>query len=113
MSTQERRKYPRTRVGRPLKVVDLDWGSSLGHLVDISAEGFMLIGPEPIEVNRVFQLSLELPEEIGGGQSAYFGAETLWREVSSDPGKYWIGFQIIDISQENIEKIRRLIEECL
>ena len=85
----------------------------MGHLVDISVEGMMLLSPEPIKMNRVFQVGLELPEEIAGGQTAVFGAESLWHELSNDPGKYWVGFQIIDISAENIEKIRRLIDECL
>lgn len=113
MTIQDRRKHPRIRVDRPLKVSDLDRGAPLGCLVDISIDGLMLISPEPIAVNRVLQLRLELPPEFGASQMALFGAESLWREVSNDPGKYWVGFQIIDISPEHVEKIRRLIDECL
>jgi len=113
MNIEDRRKHPRTKVGRPLKVNDSDRGEPLGNLVDISPDGFMLLSAEPIEVNRIFQVSLELPEQVGAGHAARFGAESLWREPSNDPGKCWIGFQIIDISHENVEKIHRLIEECL
>jgi len=113
MNIQDRRKHPRKKVDRPLIVNDLDRGEALGCLVDISIEGLMLISPDPVEVNRVFQLSLELPEEFGASQAALFGAESLWREVSNDPWKYWVGFQIIDIAPEQIGKVHRLIEECL
>lgn len=113
MNNEDRRKHPRKRVDRPLKVNDLDRGEILGHLVDVSLNGLMLISSDPIDVNRVFQVSLELPDGIDDGQAALFGAESLWREVSNEPGKSWVGFQIIDISPENAEKVRRLIDECL
>jgi hypothetical protein len=113
MNSEDRRKYPRKKVDRPLSVDDLGRGEPLGCLVDISIEGLMLISPDPIEVNRVFQLSLELPPAFGAGEVVLFGAESMWREPSSDPGKYWVGFQIIDIAPEHVGKIHRLIDECL
>jgi len=70
----------------------------------------MVLSPEAIPTNRVFQLGLELPADIDCGPAALFGAESLWTESSSELEKYWIGFQIIDIAPEHAQKIRRLID---
>lgn len=112
MNMQERRKYPRKKVTYPIAVIDQDREHLLGHLVDISVSGFMLLSPGPLEVNRVFQLRLELPDACGG-HVVRVGAESLWRENSNDPGKYWAGLQIIDISPENRQRIEKLIDEFL
>ncbi|MBS1212304.1 MAG: PilZ protein [Proteobacteria bacterium] len=112
MNTQERRKSPRKKVAHPIPVVDQDREHVLGHLVNVSQKGFMLLSPAPLDINRVFQLRIELPQ-ICGGEVIPLGAESLWREVSSSPGKYWVGFQIIDISPESSQRIRKLIEEHL
>jgi len=108
----ERRQHPRKKVTQPVAVMDHDREALLGYLVDISLSGFMLLCSTPLEINRVFQLGLELPPACGG-QSVRLGAESLWRENSNDPGKYWAGFQIIDISPENLERIKRLMDDYL
>lgn len=109
---EERRKHPRKKVSQPVAVIDQDRAQTLGYLVDLSISGFMLLTPRPVETNRVFQLTLALPAECGG-QTIRLGAESLWRENSNDPGKYWAGFQIIDISPENGQRIQKLIDEYL
>lgn len=109
---QERRKYPRKNVNQPIKVIDQDRGELIGHLVDISLEGFMVITPNPIAINRVFQVCLELPQELGISPLA-LGVECLWRELSGDRQTYWAGFQIIDISSTSGEDLGRFIEDHL
>lgn len=109
----ERRKHPRKSVAVPLKVTDLDRERPLGHLVDISLEGFMLITREDLPVNRVFQVGLDLPGEMAPEQIITFGAESLWRELSGASDQYWMGFQIIDIADAQAETLRRLIDDHL
>jgi hypothetical protein len=85
----------------------------LGHLVDISLDGFMLLGGEGIPVGRIFRLGLELPEDCEYGEygaQAEFGAESLWAEPSLEPAKQWAGFHIIDIAPESAARISRLID---
>jgi len=110
---QERRKHPRKAVSQPLKVTDVDRDRLLGHLVDVSLDGLMLIAREALPVNRVFQVALDFPAEMAPDRGVTFGAESLWREMTGDPGQYWLGFQIIDIAPENAEKLRRLIDDHL
>lgn len=84
----------------------------MGHLVDLSLEGFMLLATGTLEVNRVFRMRLDVPEDIGLG-AIQFGAESLWLEPGHDNRSCWAGFQIIDISPENADKIRQLVDEFL
>lgn len=95
-----------------IRVLDRDQEVTMGQLVDLSVEGLMMLAQEPVDVNRVFRMSLDVPEEIGLGHIS-FGAESLWVEPSHDTKTHWAGFQIIDISRDNSEKIRQLIEEFL
>ena len=112
MSMQERRKHPRKNVNQPIKVIDQDRGELVGHLVDVSLEGFMLITPHAIEINRVFQVCLELPQEMGISPLP-LGVECLWRELSGDRQTYWAGFQIIDISSASSQDLGRYIDDHL
>ncbi len=112
MSTQERRKSPRKTVTYPIPVIDSDRDHILGHLADISLEGFMLLAQDPLDINRVFQVRMEIPEACGG-QAIPLGVESLWRETSNSHGKYWVGFQIIDISPRDSQRLHMLIEEHL
>ncbi|BBL73599.1 hypothetical protein MishRS11D_06970 [Methylomagnum ishizawai] len=95
-------------VTRPLEVRDLNRGVALGHLADVGLDGLMLLCPEAVPANRVYSLALDLPGELEGTQ-AEFGAESLWAETSLEPGRYWVGFHIIDISPQNQERLRQLV----
>ncbi|QSA96053.1 PilZ domain-containing protein [Methylococcus sp. EFPC2] len=108
---QERRKHTRYKVTQALAATDLDRERILGHLVDVSLDGLMLITRETLPVNRVFQLQLELPTEMAPARSVVFGAESLWQEPSGDSGHYWVGMHIIDISPENSVLLSRLIDD--
>jgi hypothetical protein len=110
MNIEERRQHPRKKVSDPIPVRDEDRGEILGYLVDISLGGFMVLGNQAIATGRVFRLGLELPQPAGT-EPLRLGAESLWVEESSDAGKFWIGFQIIDISRTDVLRLRRLIDE--
>ena len=106
----ERRKYPRKSVGLALAVHHPDCGHSIGRLIDISLSGLMLLSLVDVPINRVYQLALELPEELGCGKWIGFGAESLWSESSMEPTRQWVGFHIIDISDESRALLGKLIE---
>jgi hypothetical protein len=106
----EKRKQQRKKVSHSLAVHDLSRDIVLGHVVDISAAGFLLLGSGNMPVGGIFRLGLELPAEINCGARAEFGAESLWVEPSLEPNRRWIGFRIIDISPENAAKLQRLID---
>ncbi len=107
---QEMRSQSRTDVSEIILVVDTQTGKTIGQLVNISEEGFMLLGTQPISENSIFQLSLESDSSAPDARPILIGAENLWCHSSSDQTQFWAGFYIIDISDEDHERIRHLTD---
>lgn len=105
----ERRKQPRKKLDPLLEVFDINEESQLGRAVDISQGGIMVLSETPIPVNKVWQLSLDLPSRTDQHNTVFFGAESLWCQVSEKSNQYWAGFQVIDISQEDNETINEFV----
>jgi c-di-GMP-binding flagellar brake protein YcgR len=112
LNNQERRKHPRTKVSSVIRVLERDQEVQLGQLVDLSLDGMMLLANDAVQANRVFRMRLEFPDGFDM-DPIQFGAESMWVEDSHDVNSHWAGFQIIDISPENADKIRRLIDDYL
>lgn len=107
---QEKRRLPRRTASELIRIFDVNSEQHLGQLVNITTEGFMLTGEQPIDVNLVFQLEMVLTEPRFGTDRVSFGAESLWRSQSNNSSRYWVGFQIIDISVAATDFIRNLTE---
>lgn len=106
----EQRKQLRKEVATKLSVVDINTGSLIGELANISSEGFMVLATRALPLNSVFQLSLALPKLIRGVDTLYFGAESLWCSDADDSGHFWIGFHLIDISPQDHEVLDSFLE---
>ncbi len=110
---QEKRRLPRAVTDANVLAHDVDTGRHLGRVVNLSAEGMMLISPEPVEQNLVFQLELALEPPHLGHKSLRCGVESLWSSKAHQSGHYWAGFHIIDISLEAAEIVESLVEMWL
>ena len=110
---QEKRELPRTVADANILAHDINTGRHLGRVVNLNSEGMMLIGPEPVESNFVFQLELALGSPHRGHESLRCGVESLWSRKAHQSGHYWAGFHIIDISLEAAEIIESLVEMWL
>ena len=106
---REKRKIPRKIVNAVFVVCDQHTNTTLGQVVNISAEGLMLISDAPFTAGSVFELDLKLPRLIKGHSKISFGAEVAWSTPASQPGCHWNGFRIIDISEEDVLTIDELI----
>ena len=62
---KERRKRPRVNTPHFVTVVDAETGQPLGRLVNVTADGIMLVTETPIMPFRDFELRLLLPRMIG------------------------------------------------
>jgi len=82
----------------------------LGRLVNIHAQGLMIMGDIALEEDRIYTLGLHMPEPLGGQAVIQLGVDCLWTREADLIGKYWIGCAIIDISPENAEAIKQLIQ---
>ena len=102
---QELRTQARKRIDEDIELFDINKEQSLGKLINISTGGFMLLASGEVPTNQLFQLRLQLPN---GEDIVEFGAECLWAQETSDKGNFWVGFQIIDISEQNSTRIESL-----
>lgn len=105
----EQRRTPRKIANEVLEIYDQITGVKLGKVVNISAEGLMLLSDEPIECNSVFQLDVQLPRLIKQHSRIAFGAEAVWSSPAAQPGSHWTGFRIIDASDDDAVAIDELI----
>jgi len=107
----EKRKYQRRHLIYYLRLFDRDTVNLIGHLVDLTAEGVMVISEAPIEIGKTFHMRMILPKEIIGKEQITFDAVSKWCAKDVNPSFYDTGFQLLDISEENIQIITQLIED--
>jgi len=69
-AVQEHRGHQRIEVSEIIKVVDRQTGNTVGQLVNISTDGLMLLSPEPVPENSIFQLSLEFSADSANTAAA-------------------------------------------
>jgi len=93
----EQRKYDRHDSIFYLEIFDRQTGKLLGHAVDLSDKGLMMITSQPVERGRQFALRLQLPEPVESGNRAVeFDAETRWCRQEANPDLYGVGLEITD-----------------
>jgi len=107
----DNRAHPRRKLTEKIDMIDINNGQMLGHLVNISAGGFMVFTDRAPEVNRLFQMRLQSNSSISGLDGVEIGAECLWSRAITESGHFWAGFQIIDISDEGRGLVQHLLEE--
>lgn len=102
---QEQRQYPRLAISTDLPVTDINSGKVLGRMANLSAGGLMIYVDNRIAIHSVFQVSFYLPEGDSSGNPIMMGVESLWCSASDNPSGFWAGFQIIDLSEEDRQRL--------
>ena len=105
----EHRKTLRKIANEILEVTDQITGAKLGRVVNISAEGLLLLSADIIDTGSVYQLDLKLPRLIKNHSQISFGAVAVWSTPAAQPDSYWTGFHIIDASDDDVIAIDELI----
>lgn len=108
---QEKRKIARRHLVFYLRIFDGMSSRVLGHLVDISTRGAMLVCDGPIQVNQEFRLRMRLPKDIGGRTELVMDALSRWCKPDTNPDFFVAGFQLTALGEEYEEYIKRLIED--
>ena len=108
----EKRQRRRWELVFYLRIFDQSNGELLGHVIDISEDGLMLLSEVPIELNKDFDLTLELPaSESGNNQKISFKARSLWQSQDTNPDLVDTGFQLINPEIDSIKALKNLINE--
>ncbi|MCU0538243.1 MAG: PilZ domain-containing protein [Hydrococcus sp. Prado102] len=108
---QNKRKLKRWHLIYYLRVLDRDTKQPIGHLIDISENGMMLVSETPVALERVFHLQMILPEEIAGLTTWNFEAKSLWSEPDINPSLSKTGFQLLNVRSEDVGTIECLIDD--
>ncbi len=102
-----KRQQVRKAANSILEISDHHTGASLGQVVNITAEGLLLISRKPIATDTVFQMDMHLTDPTS---ILSFGAAALWSSPARQEGSYWTGFHIIDISADVHQSIAQMLE---
>ena len=94
-----------------LRVFDCDTGVVIGHLVDITPHGIMIIRDAPIEIGTIMNLRLRWRSNSGLLQVADFQGECRWCRPDVNPDFYGAGFSISVASEGYVKAISGLISD--
>jgi hypothetical protein len=109
MESYDKRKLKRRHLIYYLRVFDQKTEKLLGHLVDITSEGIMLVSEQPIEINRPYKVRMALPTEILKREFMVFEAVSLWTKRDVNPDFFATGFSISGVAEEDVVVVERLI----
>ena len=104
------RKLQRRHLIYYLRVFDTNSHELLGHVMDITVEGALLISERPIETDMIFRLKMILPDEIIRSKEVLFTARTVWCKEDPNPDFYNTGFQFQTINPVDQSRIAKLID---
>ncbi len=106
----ERRKTKRRYLLFYSRVFNAVTQDLIGHLVDITSGGAMIISEEPIKINTIFELRMELSKEVSDKPYMEFSAKSLWGKPDIDPHYHDTGFQFINITPDDSLIIQKIID---
>ncbi len=108
---ENRRSLERRRLTQYLRVFDKESGLLLGQLENISVEGMMLSGDKPLEEGKIYHMWMDLPSQTDEIFQITFNARNMWNSKYTNADLYNSGFKFTRISEENLDLVKRLIEE--
>jgi hypothetical protein len=106
----EKRKHPRRHLIYYLKVVDPANSETIGHLVDVSPVGMMMISKQSLEPGQLIPLQLMMPSTFESAAQLDVVGETVWCHKDVNPDYYAIGLRFVVPLPETEVIIQDLVE---
>lgn len=92
----ERRRFERKYLLFYLRVLDGNRGDVVGHLINFSDQGLMLVSYNDIEVPKEYKLRLRLPAVACEHDMVAFEAMSRWCRKDVNPDFYLSGYEVLD-----------------
>lgn len=108
---EDRRSIKRRHLIYYLRVWNTDTREMLGHMVDITTGGLMLISEQIIPPDQQFNLEMRWHDPESGERIIHFRAKSLWSRPDVNPAFQDTGFMLLDQTPEVLLRIRELIGE--
>jgi PilZ domain len=83
----------------------------LGHLINVTGDGFMLMGEREMRPNIVYQLAMDLPPHMGRGTQMRFTGEVKWRKSPDRTPFYHTGIKFIEIAPRDRELLEHMARD--
>ena len=94
-----------------LRVFDGLSNTILGHLVDMSEKGVLLMTDAPLELNKDHHLRIRLPAFVRDRHEVVLQGTSRWCRKESDPDLYLTGFQIYDFDISTKKVVSDLMKD--
>ena len=111
ISPAEKRTLERRHLMYYLRVWDMQADKLIGHLADVSSDGFLIVGENKIETDKEFQLKMLLPASADSAEPLEFEAKSCWSSNDVNKLFYDTGFQFTDISENTLKRLNAIIKE--
>lgn len=107
----DRRTLHRRHLIYYLKVFDRGSNTMMGHLVDITEEGLMIVSENAFDEGKLVKMSMLLPREIEGKEQIEFDARSTWCHKDVNPSLFGTGFKFEYFDTLSRQIIFELIHE--
>lgn len=94
-----------------LRVFDGLSNKILGHLIDISEKGVLLMTDEPVEPNEDHRLRIRLPVFIRDRHELVLTGTSRWCRQEPKQDHYLAGFQVYNVDAPTKKVVQNLISE--
>ncbi len=111
MDDHEKRRSDRKQLYFYLKAIHDSTGRIAGYLGDISTSGLMLFSREKMEPGQEVVLRINLDKELEMQAPLVFEARSLWCEKDANPEFFIIGYEFIDLGQDELDTVKYLIKK--
>lgn len=107
----ERRKHERKNLIFYLRVHDDKNENLLGHVINFSANGLMLISDSAIPLDSRQRLRLKLPAVTCSHEALVFDAQSRWCHKDKNPDFYITGFQLCFSKKQEKSESKAFLEK--
>jgi len=105
------RNQKRWNLVQYLRLVKAENNNLLGHLVDLTTEGMMIISENPIPLGQTYNLRMQIPTENNLTRMVALTVQSLWTKKDVNPDFHDTGFKLINPSKHTVNAIKSLIDE--
>lgn len=107
----ERRRLPRLQLDLQVELVEQTSGETLGVLVNVHLEGFLMMGGLTLKPDHLYPVQLRPVSPVPSLEPVSLTMDCLWTRAMGQQDRVWAGCQIVDLSPEEKQKLAVMIEQ--
>ena len=98
---EDYRHRPRKNTPHVVKVLMADSGRTVGRVVDITADGMMLVTKDKIVIGQVYSFRIILPVMVHNRTDISMEAKSIWKQSDDNQDFSKCGFKFINLPGED------------